>query len=342
FRIRRAEWVAGAFLLLAVVALVASLVTLSRARGSFEATVSYRVSLAHGYGITAGSRVEMLGIDVGRIERLEIDDDNRVAAELEIRERFAPRVREDSVVSVKASLDLQGVLGGVGLAITPGSTAAPVLAEGATLTVAEPESFADLLPMVGGDPLVEDLEALIHNARRMSDEVADPDSPLYHALAQVTALLEKVQDRKSTVGRLLQDDGELYTRLIGVLDEVDGSIARLDKVLARSDRLMRGADGMVDRGGTLVTDMGALVDDSAKVVAAVPPVLDDTDAAMKELSESVKAFGETTRRLTVVVEALGPLVEDMDDMVEDMDAVAEAAAKIWPLRRHARKAKRGK
>ena len=40
FRIRRAEWVAGAFVLLAVVALVASLVLLSRARGSFEATTN--------------------------------------------------------------------------------------------------------------------------------------------------------------------------------------------------------------------------------------------------------------------------------------------------------------
>ena len=38
---------------------------------------------------------------------------------------------------------------------------------------------------------------------------------------------------------------------------------------------------------------------------------------------------------------MGPLVEHMDEMVEDMDAVAEAAAKVWPLRRHARRAKRG-
>ena len=110
FRIRRAEWVAGAFVLLAVVALVASLVLLSRARGSFEATTTYTVVLRDGYGITTGSRVEMLGIDVGSITELEISDDNQVVVELEVRESFAPRIAEGSTARVKASLDLQGVL----------------------------------------------------------------------------------------------------------------------------------------------------------------------------------------------------------------------------------------
>lgn len=341
FRIRRAEWVAGAFLLLAVVALVASLVFLSRARGSFEATSTYYVTLQHGYGITPGGRVEMLGIDIGHIEHLEIDEENRVAARLEIRESFAPRVREDSVARVKASLDLQGVLGGVGLAVTPGTAGSPTLAPGSHITVAEPRSFADLLPMVAGDPLVEDLEALVHNARRMSDEVADPDSPLYRALAQVTALLEKAQDPDSTIGKVLTDDGELYGRLIATLDDVEGSIERLDKVLRRSERLIGSADGMVDRGGELMKEVGGVVDESGKVIAGVSPVLDDTDEAMNELRDAVRAFAETTRELNTVIKELGPLVEDMDDMVKDMDAVAEAAAKMWPLRRRARKAKRG-
>src|SRR5690606_6293389 len=68
FRIRRVEWVAEAFLLLRVVALVASLVLLSRARGRFEATVGYEAVLVDVDGISLGGRVEMLGIAIGRIE----------------------------------------------------------------------------------------------------------------------------------------------------------------------------------------------------------------------------------------------------------------------------------
>jgi phospholipid/cholesterol/gamma-HCH transport system substrate-binding protein len=286
FRVRRAEWVAGAFLLLAVVALLGSLVLLSRARGSFEATVRYQVVLTNGYGITPGGRVEMLGLDIGSIDALEITDDNRVAARLEIRERFAARVREDSVARVKASLDLQGVLGGVGLSVSPGSADAALLPAGSVITVAEPRSVADLMPVVPGDPLVQDLEALVHNARTLSDALADPNSPLRTLLDQSGALLAAVQDRKGSVGRLLADDGQLYERLIGTLDEVERSLARLEKVLARSDRLIGSADGMIDRGGEVFDKAGTMVETGGRVFTDMGPVLDTTDTAMKDLDET--------------------------------------------------------
>ncbi len=334
FRIRRAEWVASVFLLLAVVGLVASLVLLSRARGSFESTMAYRVTLADGYGIAPGGRVEMLGIDIGSIESLEITPDNEVQAWIEVRERFASRVRADSRARVKASLDLQGVLGGVGLSISPGSPDAEPLAAGAWVEVIEPRSVADLVPMVEGDPLMEDIEALVHNARVMTSEVADPDSPLRRLLEQSGALLAKIQDEKSTIGRILRDDGVMYDRMLGTLDEVDKSLARLDKVLARSGGLVRRADGMIDDSSAMLGKASTLIDDSGKMVADVTPVLDGTDAAMEDLSEAVLAFAETTRALTKVVQSLGPLVEDMDEMVRDLDEVAEATKKVYPIRRH--------
>lgn len=342
FRVRRAEWVAGSFLLLAVVALVASLVLLSRARGSFESTTSYHVTLDDGYGIAAGGRVQMLGIDIGRIEALEITDDNRVSARLEIRERFVARLREDSTARVSASLDLQGVLGGVGLTVSPGSPDAAPLPPDSAIAVVEPHSIADLLPAVKGDHLLGDVEVLIHNARTMSEQVADPDSPLQLALTQVTTLLTKIQDRESTVGRILHDDGEIYGRLLGTLDQVEGSLARLEKVLSRSDGLIRSADGMVDRGGELMVDASELIATSDQVVQGISPVLDTTDTAMKDLDDAVLAFGATTRELEAVIKALGPVVENMDEMVRDMDAVAKATMKVWPIRRHARKEQRKK
>ncbi|MCH9685732.1 MAG: MlaD family protein [Deltaproteobacteria bacterium] len=340
FRVRRAEWVAGVFLLLTVIALVGSLVLLSRARGNFDETARFEVVLAEGYGIAPGSRVEMLGIDVGIIDTLRITDDNRVSASIEIREPFVSRIRQDSRARVKASLDLQGVLGGVGLVISPGTAEFAALQPGDTVEVLEPRSFADLLPQVQGDPLVEDFEALIHNARMMTSEVADPNSPLRQLLEQSGALLAKVQDEKSTIGRVLQDDGEVYDRMLGTLDEVEKSLARLDRVLARSGGLVRRADGMFDDSKAMVDKAGRLMDDSGKVIAQVGPVLDGTDTAMKDLDEAVVAFAETTRALGEVVEALGPLVKNMDEMVRDMDEVAEAAKKVFPIRRHVKRQER--
>jgi phospholipid/cholesterol/gamma-HCH transport system substrate-binding protein len=335
-RIRRAEWVAGAFLVLAVVALLGSLVFLSRARGGFERTVSYHVVLGNGYGITPGGRVEMLGIHIGTIETLEITDDNRVTARLEIRQRFAPRVREDSVVRVKASLDLQGVLGGVGLSVSPGSPTAAPLPAGGTIAVTEPTSVIDLLPVVQDDPLLQDLQVLLANTRRLSEALADPQSPVNDLLTRTSALLAAVQDDKSSVGRILADDGQLYDRLLGSLDGVERSLVRLEKVLARSDRLMGSASGMLSRSGKVMDDAGTMVETGGRVFKDMGPVLDNTDSAMKELEAAVKAFAKTTAELEKVVRSLEPLITNMDEMVRDMDDVAEAAKKMWILRRRAR------
>lgn len=340
FRIRRAEWVAGAFLLLAVVALLASLVLLSRASGSFESTLSYHVVLTNGYGITPGSRVDMLGIDIGTIETLEITRDNQVTARIEIRESFADRVREDSVARVKASLDLQGVLGGVGLSLSPGSPATAALPEGSTIAVAEPRSVADLMPVVPGDPLVQDIEALVHNARKLSDALADDDSPLRELLEQSGALLAALQDRKSSIGQILHDDGELYQRLLGTLDGVERSIERLDKVLGRGNRLLGSADTMLDHSNAVFDKAGTMVETGDRVFNELSPVLVTTDTAMKELDEAIEAFAVSTVELTKVIKALQPLVDDMDTMVHDMDDVAKAAKKMWILRRQVRKAER--
>lgn len=339
-RVRRAEWVAGAFLLLALVALLGSLVLLSRARGGFEDTVTYHVVLSNGYGITPGGRVEMLGIDIGTIETLEITDDNRVTARLEIRERFASRVREDSEARIKASLDIQAVLGGVGLSVSPGSAGAAPLEAGDTITAVEPTSMIDLLPVVPNDPLIADLQALIHDTRRLAEALADPKSPLNGLLDQSAALLAAVQDRKGSVGRVLADDGVLYERLVGTLDEVERSLARLEKVLGRSDRLMAGAGGMIDKGGEVMDKAGTMVETGDRVFGDMGPVLDNTNEAMKDLDEAVLAFAKTTKALEDVVRSLEPLVADMDEMVRDMDDVAEAAKKMWVLRRRARKAER--
>lgn len=341
FRVRRAEWIAGAFVLLAVIGLVGSLVLLSRARGTFEPTVSYHVTLADGYGIATGSRVEMLGIEIGTIESLQITDDNKVAARLEIRERFAGRLRADSVARIKASLDLQGVLGGVGLSVSPGSPGADPLAPGDTIAVAEPKTVADLLPQVEGDPLMEDIEALIHNARNMSDQVADPNAPLQQALTQTIALLTALQDKKGTVGRVLADDGQMYDRLVTTLDSVETSLARLDRVLSRSGKLVGKADGLMTQGDELLVHADKMVGTSDRVMGKLDPVIGNTDTAMKDLDDAVLRFAETTAELQKVLQALGPVVEDMDKMVENMDEVAEAAKKVWPLRRHTRR-RRGK
>ncbi|MEM6994819.1 MAG: MlaD family protein [Myxococcota bacterium] len=327
FRIRRAEWVAGSLIVLTVVTLLVGFLWVARARGTFDSHSEYTVTMTDGHGIAPGATVEMLGIEVGRVNRVEITEDNRVRVELAVNAEYAGRVREDSVVRVKMSLGLQTMLGGVALVITPGSRDAKTLASRSELPVMEPSKITDLLPNVGGDKMIADVEAILSNTRLLTDDLADPDSQVRALIANVSLLVASLQRGEGTVGQLLGDDAKLYDELIETLARVETTLKRVDGLASKSGKLVDKSQAMLTSSNDLVAKTDGVVGDAGKVFKKMDPVMDDAGEAITGLGEAVAAFGDTTRELSAVL-------KKMDRVVEDLDDITRATKKVFPIRRH--------
>jgi len=91
-------------------------------------------------GLRAGSPVDMLGIEVGRVGRLTMDQkDQKVVVEMRIQKDI--KVYDDAIVSIKT----EGLIGDMFLSIDPGGSG-KLLGPGGTITETQPAvNIVDLI-----------------------------------------------------------------------------------------------------------------------------------------------------------------------------------------------------
>ena len=83
-------------------------------------------------GLRSGSPVYMLGIEIGRVERLVMDQKEQRAV-VEMRIRKGVTIYDDAIASIK----MEGLIGDQHLSIDPGGGGTP-LADGGTITETQP------------------------------------------------------------------------------------------------------------------------------------------------------------------------------------------------------------
>ncbi len=92
-------------------------------------------------GLRAGSPVDMLGIEVGRVGRLTMDQkDQRAVVEIRIQKDI--KIYDDAIASIKA----EGLIGDMFLSIDPGG-AGKLLGPGGTITETQPA--LDIVDLIG-------------------------------------------------------------------------------------------------------------------------------------------------------------------------------------------------
>ncbi|MGA2516770.1 MAG: outer membrane lipid asymmetry maintenance protein MlaD [Thermodesulfobacteriota bacterium] len=92
-------------------------------------------------GLRAGSPVDMLGIQVGRVERLTMDQEDQ-AAVVEMRIQKDIKVYDDAIASIRT----EGLIGDMFLSIDPGG-AGKLLGPGGTVTETRPA--VDIVDLIG-------------------------------------------------------------------------------------------------------------------------------------------------------------------------------------------------
>ena len=92
-------------------------------------------------GLRVGSPVDMLGVEVGRVGRLAMDQkDQKVVVEIRIQKDI--KVYDDALASIKA----EGLIGDMFLSIEPGG-AGKLLGPGGTITETQPA--VDIVDLIG-------------------------------------------------------------------------------------------------------------------------------------------------------------------------------------------------
>ena len=285
----------GAFVLSSVLAIAFFVFWLAR----FEGEVKYYPYFVRFSGSVSQLRVDSTvlfgGIPVGRVIDVRIDPENSELARVDFAIREGTPIRVDS----RATLELQGITGGVVVQISRGTSTAALLAPGSEIT-AGPSALEQIVRRV------PDLLTKIDDiTQRMSDLLSDQNR---QAFSNSLANLERITQQ--LVGGA--------TSAEGVITDASGAIQELNNAAKEFSALaveLRGTVGDMRGDATKAAKNFALMAESFnKTSKQLSGVIDDN-------REPLKQFSATT-----LYEA-GELVSELRRLVASMTRISHELEK---------------
>lgn len=298
----RADVRLGAFVLAALLLLVAGSLWIAGTSLFAPSRVDYFVRMRDSGGVQAGDRVRVAGVPVGRIREVELSPGDALPVRLHVSVRAAVPISVDGSARVMTA----GMLGTAFLQIDPGSPEAPPLAPGGEIRGDGPVGFEDVMARLAAtgdevtrvlgqasavlDRVSADLEAVLsgarqalaeENLRNLRELLAGMNEAVERSGPQLASLVERMDSLAGTAEEGLDELPALAARLEAVLGGLERAIgedgARLERVLETAE----GSLGSADRA------FGTLGDNRREIEATLRD-LRDTAANLKQFSQTVK------------------------------------------------------
>jgi len=237
--------------------------------------------------VTEGTRVTLLGVDVGEVRRVVLRQDH-VAMELVV--SFEGRLPRDTRGEIRVS----GFLGANVVALLPG-TSSELLASGDTITAAPAPGLNELAGKLG-----EQAGQVLEQARKLiSDSVI---SDMHSAVGSLAAGMEDVE-------LLLEREATALEELIGALSEASKELAEaasgpeIDRTLANIDTL-----------STRLAAAGGDLESSSESLASILAKIDEGDGTLGRMVND----GELYDRLTGAAENIQAASEEIALLTRDV------------------------
>jgi phospholipid/cholesterol/gamma-HCH transport system substrate-binding protein len=321
---KKYETIVGLFVVASLMALLVMVLIIAREEGLWQDYIQYKAIFKNVSGLKRGSEVRLAGVTVGTVTSTTIRSDGKILVTFEVIKEHRNQLREDS----KASIGSIGLLGDRSLDITPGSPDKPVLPPGGLMAGVEPLDLQELLARAA--PSLDSIQETFANLAKITGDMADPKSDFKLALANIKDTFRKINQGKGTVG-LLVSDPKLYKEILVTVASAQSFLDSLNNP--------QGALGML------------LHDPEFK--GELRKVMKDLDVLAVNLREGSIPLTEALAKLPAIVEKVQGFLDnlekagaDLPDLVNtgqnalgDVDTVAEAAQKMWLLRRFVPKTK---
>ncbi|MGH7968459.1 MAG: MlaD family protein, partial [Limisphaerales bacterium] len=225
-----------------------------------------------------GDRVKMAGVEVGRVEKISLDEtNNKVQVSMKIRKNV--EVRTDSVATVKFT----GLLGQNFVGLSFGSPNAPLATPGTVLTTTEQPDLSAMMAKI--DNVATGVENLTKSFTGdkidnllgpFTDFLKANRAPLTAAIANMQAVSSQIASGKGTVGKLIYDES-LY-------NSASAAVANLQDTANQIKATVADARKVVDQVNSGQGTVGKLLHDEK--------LYNETTASMTNLKEILQKINQ--------------------------------------------------
>lgn len=302
----------GLFFLLALVAL-GVLIEAVEDWNPFQERVGYHAFFGSAVGIKNGDPVRMAGVEVGKIERIALDQ-GRVRVDFYVIE--GTQIKEDSVARIRQT----NLLGGQFLGLDFGSEPAKMLPENSAVRSVEGTNIDQLIANIDRNQ-----ERVLGE---LGDLVAETREPLIETVSRVENIARKIDEGEGVLGRLVNDPS-LYEETQVAVVSLRNILLRLEEGEGTLGRLMQDP-ALYDEARSTVANLRLISDRVAAGEGTLGRLIAD-DALYENAAGALAEVREVAAKANNGDGTLGRLLNDgalYEDTRLAMSRVASIAAKI--------------
>ncbi len=290
------EFKVAALVLLLLLLVCGSALYVMYARGVFEPTQKLVLLADDSEGVTVGMDLTFSGFPIGRVRKIELDDNGNARIVIRVPRDQAHWLRTTSVFTVE-----RGVLGNTSIRAYSGVLTDPELPDGAVRKVLAGDATAEIPHLVAAArDLLQNLTALTASG-----------SSLSVSLANLRATTDKLKGPHGAVGALLGND-EDAAKLVAALDRTNELLARVDGIAAHADTQVFGADGAVSRSRATIAQLDAALGDARQTLKKLDAVLQEAQGVASNVRVATTDLGALRAEVEVSLRKVEYLVDEVN------------------------------
>jgi phospholipid/cholesterol/gamma-HCH transport system substrate-binding protein len=271
-----------------------------RGKNWFRKHVVFYTTFDEGYNLVSGSRVKLLGTDIGSVVEVGLSESNQARIKIRVLADYAPRIRANSVATVESPT----VIGSEYININPGTTKAPPIPPEGEIPTREKKKLTEYLEEYEIGAKLENIGKILQDLAQITGQLKDPQGPLLGTLGSLNQISKTVDAGEGSLGRLvrsdelhrqIQDELNAIARLVATLQETAEHLARagsnIEEGSKNVEKSTREAPEMVDKVQELLDRLLRVSAITEKAMVEVPEISTQAREGMREVNlilQSVK------------------------------------------------------
>ena len=288
------ERMTGAFILLTLIVFLFTVAVVGRGKNWFRKHVVYYTAFEEGYNLVSGSRVKLLGTDIGSVTDVLLTKGNKVKVRVKVLAEYASRIRANSVATVESPT----VIGSEYINIRPGTSKAAAIPPEGLIPTKEKKKFTEYLEEYEIGAKLEHISKILEDLALITDQLKDPKGPFFGTFSNLQQITGTVESGEGSLGRLIKSD-ELYEHMdtfVATLQETADYLVRagvnIEKGSEHLEKATREAPEMVDKTQELLDRLLKVQVILEKVMIEVPEISAQAREGMQEVNRILDSVKE--------------------------------------------------
>ncbi|HOG06941.1 MAG: MlaD family protein [Syntrophales bacterium] len=301
----------GLFILITTALIVASVVYIAYKKDVFTPTHTYTLSSKSGDNLTEGMPVVFSGFKIGKVEKLELNDNGLVMIRISVPRRHVKWLRTDTRFVLE-----KPIISTPRIVVTTTNFVHPLLDEQTVREMTVTSDINEIVKMI--QPLLDRVNSIATSVDKLTAALASPQGDLSRTLANAQVLTSKLSQKNSLLEMAVADRESVKS--------VEQALSQVKDITGQINAILKKVDAMaVKTDASLYGQDGALV--------SVSKILKDLLAKLQKLETTVD---NVNRMSTDAVGATGDLKGlrlDLEATIRSINDLAGNIDRLIPLKK---------